>query len=113
MSDATRVYSSKQENIVSIYLCADLTPNSGAGKSKKGDMTLYNTVIECKTKTKKSNSVSIKKEWIDILKQEAISMGKQYWALIFDYGTQELSDQYAIIPIDDYAEYLRYKGEVE
>jgi hypothetical protein len=33
-------------------------------------------LIECKTKTSPSNSISIKKEWIEKNKQEMVFMGK-------------------------------------
>ena len=36
-------------------------------------------------------------------------MGYLYWAIVFDFGTQEIADQYAIIPISDFNEYLEYK----
>lgn len=38
-------------------------------------------------------------------------MGKNHWALIFDFGTQNLIDQCVVIPIDDYKEYLSLKEE--
>ena len=108
---ATRDYSSKQEKAVATYLDAKLTPNSGATPFKKGDMITEDSIIECKTKTKQATTHSIKKEWIEALKKECISMGKDSWAIIFDFGTQQLKDQYAVIPIDDYKEYLEYKKQ--
>ena len=36
-------------------------------------------------------------------------MGYLYWALVFDFGTQELKDQYAVIPLADFQEYLELK----
>ena len=36
-------------------------------------------------------------------------MGKKYWALIFDYGTQDIKDQYVVIPIEDFREYMELK----
>ncbi|MGM9544204.1 MAG: hypothetical protein ACI3T9_04410 [Romboutsia timonensis] len=106
---ATRDYSSKQENIVADYIGGKLTPNSGATGFAKGDILTEDTVVECKTKTKPSASHSIKKEWIEGLKKECISMGYVYYALIFDFGTQDLKDQYAVIPLADFQEYLEFK----
>lgn len=101
---ATRDYSSKQEKVVASYLEGQTTPNSGATPFKKGDVITEDTIIECKTKTKEVTSHSIKKEWIEALRKECISMGKDYWAIVFDFGTQELKDQYVVIPIQYYKE---------
>lgn len=108
---ATRDFSSKQEQVVASYLGGVLTPNSGAGHTKKGDVLLEDTIVECKTRTKQSISHTIKKEWILDLIKECIAMGKNHWAIIFDFGTQEINKQYVVIPIDDYKEYLDLKGE--
>ena len=108
---ATRDFSSKQEHLVASYLGGTLTPNSGAGHTKKGDVLLEDTIVECKTRTKQSISHTIKKEWILDLIKECIAMGKNHWAIVFDFGTQEINKQYVVIPIDDYKEYLELKGE--
>lgn len=108
---ATRDFSSKQEHLVASYLGGTLTPNSGAGHTKKGDILLDDTIIECKTKTKPSTTFSVKFDWIKSLIYESIAMKKMHWAIIFDFGSQRINDQYAIIPIDDYKEYLELKGE--
>lgn len=106
----TRFYSSLQEMTVANYLDGDLTPNSGA-KHKKGDILLDDTIIECKTKTKGSMNHTIKKDWIITLIKECIAMGKKHWAIVFDFGGQKLHEQYVIIPIDDYKEYLELKED--
>jgi hypothetical protein len=101
---ATRDYSDKQEKVVAEYLEGIRTPNSGATPFKKGDIVTEDTIIECKTKTKEVTNHSIKKEWIDTLRRECISMGKEHWAIIFDFGTQKLEDQYVVLPISYYKE---------
>lgn len=106
----TRYFSSKQEQKVADYLNGVLTPNSGA-KHKKGDILLPDTIVECKTKTKPSTTFSVKFDWIKNLINESIEMGKVHWAIIFDFGSQRINDQYVIIPIDDYKEYLELKEE--
>ena len=30
--------------------------------------------------------MSIKKEWIDKIREEAFAMGRQFWALVFNFG---------------------------
>jgi hypothetical protein len=106
---ATRDYSSKQEKVVAEYLQGKQQPNSGATGFAKGDVIANDTVIECKTKTKEAAAHSIKKEWIHTLKKECISMGYMYWAIVFDFGTQELKDQYAVIPLSDLYEFMELK----
>ena len=110
MEKATRYFSSIQESKVANYLGGTLTPNSGA-KHKKGDILLEDSIVECKTKMKPCTSFSIKKDWIKTLYKECIEMGKATWAIIFDFGTQNIDEQFAIIPIDDYKEYLKLKEE--
>lgn len=105
----TRYFSRIQEEKVAKYLGGKLTPNSGATGSKKGDILLDDTVIECKTKIKSSTSFTIKKEWVLNLIKECISMGKNHWAIVFDFGTQNIIDQCVVIPLDDYKEYLELK----
>lgn len=100
----TRDYSDKQEKVVAEYLEGIRTPNSGATPFKKGDIITEDTIIECKTKTKEVANHSIKKEWIDTLRRECISMGKEHWLIIFDFGTQKLEDQYVVLPISYYKE---------
>ena len=45
------------------------------------------------------------------MQKECIEMGKTHWAIVFDFGTQEINKQYVVVPIDDYKEYLDLKEE--
>ena len=65
---------------------------------QKGDVLTNNMLIECKTKTSTSDSISIKKEWITKNQQEMVFMGKKYSAIAFNFGPNE--DNYYII--DEY-----------
>ena len=104
---STRDVSSKQENFVALMLGGITTPNSGAGHTKKGDILIDDFgVVECKTKMKESTSFSIKKEWIDTVRKEAPDMNRTDWAIVFDFGV--LGDEYAVIPLNDYNEFLDY-----
>ena len=59
----TRYYSKNQEKEVAKRLGGSTTLNSGATPFQKGDINVGNLLlIECKTKTKDSDSISIKKE---------------------------------------------------
>ena len=62
----------------------------------KGDiLTNDGWLIECKTKTSVSNSISIKKEWFLKNDSEKVFMGKKYSALAFNFGPDE--ENYYII----------------
>lgn len=91
----TRYYSSKQERSVAKSVGGTTTKNSGATPFDKGDITSNNFLIECKTKTKDSQSISIKKEWIEKVEEESLFMGKPYSALAFNFGGE--SKNYYII----------------
>jgi len=42
-------------------------------------------------------SMSIKRDWIDKLKEEAFAMGKPYWALVFSFGGLNNPENFYII----------------
>lgn len=90
----TRFYSKKQEKKVAGELNMQTTPNSGATPWVKGDLIDSNVVIECKTKMNKTTQITIKKEWLETLKEEQFQMGKDISALVFDFGC---NPQYAIL----------------
>ena len=75
----TRYYSDKQEKQVASRLRGKQTANSGATKFSKGDVLLEDFLVECKTKTKDSESFTIHKEWIDKHQQMSIKrMEREY-----------------------------------
>lgn len=85
----TRHYSVKQEKQVASKFNGDRTLNSGATPYQKGDVMLENFLLECKTKVKPSESITIQKEWLDKNEKEALFMGKPYSALVFNFGPSE------------------------
>ena len=85
----TRYYSKKQETTVAKSLGGKTTKNSGATLFQKGDLTLDNWLIEAKTKTSHSESMSIKKEWLEKNLSESLFMGKKHNALVFNFGPDE------------------------
>ena len=91
----TRSYSKKQESQVAKDIGGKRTLNSGATPWQKSDILTEQFSIECKTKTTSSKSISIKKEWIEKLKEESLFMGKNYEALAFNFGPDE--ENYFII----------------
>lgn len=97
-SKPTRYYSKKQEDSVAKELGGKRTSNSGATPFSKGDVNTNDFLIECKTKTTLSNSISIKKEWIDKNIKESLFMGKKYCSIAFNFGP----DQPNYYIIDEY-----------
>ena len=82
----TRKFSKAQEKQVAKKVNGRRTANSGATMFQKGDVYSDSFCIECKTATTEKQSMSIKKEWIDKLKEEAFASNKPNWALAFNFG---------------------------
>ena len=85
----TRHYSKKQENTVASKLGGQRTLNSGATPFQKGDVTTDKLLLECKTKVKSSETMTIHKEWLEKNEKEALFMGKEHSALVFNFGPNE------------------------
>ena len=94
---STRYFSSKQEKAVAKTIGGRKVANSGATMFSKGDVSTENILIECKTKTKPSDSITVKREWIEKNEEEAFEMGKQYSAVCFNFGDIHYPENYYII----------------
>lgn len=93
--NSTRYFSNIQEKRVAKAVGGRKTANSGATKFSKGDVRTDNGwLIECKTKTTPSESMSVKREWLDKNAEEAFAMGKDYSAVVIDFGC---GDNYYIV----------------
>lgn len=89
MYKSTRDASSRQEKAIAKSLNAKRTPNSGATKFSKGDLTLgQDWLIEAKTCMQPKKSFSIKQEWLNKLKEEQFATNKLYSSLCFDFGDE-------------------------
>jgi len=108
MKRPTRFYSNKQESAVAKVTGGTQVANSGATKFSKGDVTLDNWLLECKTVTSEQKSFSIKKKWFEKNRIEAFAMGKQHSALVFDYG--DGGDRYYVV---DEKTFLNMQGALE
>ena len=86
---STRSFSKVQEEAVAKEVGGTRQPNSGATPFAKGDVKSEQFLIECKTRTKSSDSISIKKEWIEKLVGESLFEGKENWSLAFNFGPNE------------------------
>ena len=89
--NSTRYYSNNQEISVCKLLNAIQTPNSGAGKWRKGDCQQQEAslLIECKTVTTDKNSFSIKKDWIIKNKEEAFNQRLNNTCIAFNFGPNQ------------------------
>ena len=105
-NNTTRYYSTKQEKHIAKTLNGDRTPNSGATMFAKGDIKLDKFLLECKTKMKSSDSITIRKEWLDKLNAESLFMGKPYSALAFNFGPDE--DNHYIINEELFEKLINY-----
>jgi hypothetical protein len=88
----TRHYSSRQEKTVAKAVKGKVQKNSGATDFAKGDIItsgVNSFLLECKTKTSASESISIKKEWFDKNKQECLLTGTPHQAVVFNFGPDE------------------------
>ena len=103
----TRYYSSKQEKAVAKTIGGHTTANSGATDfSGKGDILTSGNyeesfLIECKTKTTNSDSISIKREWFEKNRAEAVFEGKAHQAIVFNFGPEAPYNENHYI-IDEY-----------
>ena len=109
MNRPTRFYSSKQEKHIAKELGGKKVANSGATAFNKGDIVLDAWLLEAKTKTKETNSFSIKKEWLEKNKEEAFAMRKSYNALVFDFGD---GHNYYVIDEKTFKEVLYWQGQI-
>lgn len=106
----TRYYSKNQEKTVAKNIGGSTTPNSGATMFSKGDITVDSLLlVECKTKTKDSDSMSIKKEWLEKNAKEALFMGKRFNLLAFNFGPNQKN--YYILDEDLFYEFLDFLKE--
>ena len=86
---STRYFSKIQENSVAKLIGGKTQPNSGATPYAKGDIKSDSWLIECKTSMTPKQSFSIKKEWLKLIREEAIQQGKMNYALAFNYGPNQ------------------------
>ena len=94
----TREVSSIQEQRVAKKLNGYITPNSGAGYFKKGDIQIIDAglLVECKTCMKPKQSFSIKKDWLQKNKKELFASGMSNSVIAFNFWYDDKDDYYVI-----------------
>lgn len=106
----TRYYSRRQEDSIAKAVGGKRTPNSGATAWAKGDVHSEQWLLEAKTKTKASDSITLQKEWFEKNRQEAVFMGKPYTALVFSFGPGE--ENHYVIDEDLFIQLSEYLKDV-
>lgn len=86
---STRYYSGRQEKKVAKAVGGRQVANSGAATFVAGDVITDNFLIECKTKTSASKTMTVHKDWITKNEEEAFAMNKPYSAVVIDFGDGE------------------------
>jgi hypothetical protein len=109
----TRYYSARQETAVSKAVGGKVQKNSGATAFDKGDVIVSGKngfLLECKTKTSASESISIRKEWFEKNKQECLLTGTPHQAVVFNFGPGEenhyIIDEYLFKALQSYLDTL-------
>lgn len=105
---ATRDYSDKQEKHIAKVTGGKVQSNSGGTKFGGGDVHTNKFLIEAKTPTKSQTSFTIKKEWIDKMREQAYEQGKEEAVLAFRFNPNIDIDLY-VLSERQFLEYLNYK----
>lgn len=83
---STKFYSERQEKAIAKAIKGKVTAASGATKFNKGDVVTDDWLIEAKTSTTVKKSFTIKKQWLEKMREEQFACNKDYSALCFDFG---------------------------
>lgn len=106
---STRYYSDMQENYIAKITQGKKTPGSGGTKFGGGDVKVTidkytSMLIEAKTTTEPKESFSIKKAWIEKVKEQSFEQGCELYALAFRFGPYD--DDYYVLDEKQFLEYL-------
>ena len=99
-------YSASQENDIARLLGGRVQSNSGGTRFGGGDVQTAQFFIEAKTPTKEQTSFSVKKEWIDKMREQAFEQGKYHSALAFRFAPD--GDDYFVINSRLMAELVKF-----
>lgn len=75
-----------QENDIARLLGGRVQSNSGGTRFGGGDVQTAEFFIEAKTPTKEQSSFSVKREWLDKMREQAFEQGKYHSALAFRFS---------------------------
>lgn len=106
-------YSNRQEKYVAKKIKGKKQPNSGATAFQKGDVKNELFLIECKTATTEKQAMTIKKEWLTKLKEEAFAMRRPFFSLAFNFGGLGNQENYYVIDEKLFLRLINYLEETE
>ena len=98
-----------QEHDIARLLGGRVQSNSGGTRFGGGDVLTNSFFIEAKTPTKEQTSFSIKREWVDKMKEQAFEQGKHHSALAFRFSPD--GDDYFVINSSLMRELVQYFEE--
>lgn len=84
----------------------------GRDYSRSGDVENKNWLFEAKTCMKEQQQFTIKKEWLDKLKNESFAMKKEFFALVFNFGIKN-EENYYILNEKNFKQILELLEEME
>ena len=99
-------YSASQENDIARLLGGRVQSNSGGTRFGGGDVQTAQFFIEAKTPTKHQTSFSVKKEWIEKMREQAFEQGKYHSALAFRFAPD--GEDYFVISSKLMLELVKY-----
>ena len=86
MKSSTRAKSSQQEERIAKAMRGKKVIGSGSTPFLKGDVIVDNLFIEAKTKMEPSKSISVKKEWLEKAKEQAMATRKEDYTVAISFG---------------------------
>lgn len=86
MPMSTRKKSSQQEKRIAKAMGGKQVVGSGSTPFLKGDVIVDKLFIEAKTKMEPSKSISVKKEWLEKAKEQAMATRKEDYAVAISFG---------------------------
>ena len=86
MKNSTRAKSSQQEKRIAKAMGGRQVVGSGSTPFLKGDVIVDKLFIEAKTKMNPSQSITVKKAWIEKAKEQSLAMRKEDYAIAISFG---------------------------
>lgn len=81
-------YSVSQERDIAHLLNGKAQSNSGGTRFGGGDVHTEEFLVEAKTPTKEQESFTVKRDWVEKMREQAFEQGKCYSALAFRFDPE-------------------------
>jgi hypothetical protein len=110
MSKSTKYYSDLQEKHIAKLFGVKPNPCSGGTKFSGGDVIVEDILIEAKTTTTEKSSFSVKKQWLDKVREQAFEQRCDSWALAFRFSPE--GKDYYVLSEEQFYDYVKYRGRI-